>query len=153
VHDFEPGIEPSGLFWTIPFASSSIDVDEEDGRARLRARDLAVSDFHDFFNAISPSPSSQPARASFDTRWHGGGARTKINDATFGFAGQFVAGTATISFAVSAAGGVVYRSVADGQLTVSGGVGRERNGVFFAQGDGGDDGQQAGNWEGRYRLN
>ena len=138
VHDFEPGIKPSGLFWTIPVSDSAIDVDPRAGRARLRAGNLAVPDFGNFANAISRSPTSVPGHASFDVRWDGSGARTKIRDTTFDFAGQFVGGNATIRFVVKDDGSdVVYTSDAAGQKTVSAGVGRERNGVFF-----GDDNEE-----------
>jgi hypothetical protein len=141
VHDFEPGIAPTGLFWTIPISPSALDVDPGAGRARLRADRLAVPDFHDFFNAISPSPTSRPGHASFDARWDGSGAKSKVRDATFGFAGKFVAGNSTITFTVwdDDAPDLRYTSVADGQTTVSAGAGKERNGVFFSQDQGGGD--------------
>jgi len=144
VHDFEPGIERSGLFWTIPFSPAAIDADPHTGRARMHGDDLDVPDFHDFLNAVSPHPKKKPGRASFDVRWAGGGGRTPVRDETFGFRGVYVGGDATIQFAVMDVGhgnngrgadvgkvGVVYTSDPDGQKTVSAGVGRERNGVFF----------------------
>jgi hypothetical protein len=73
-----------------------------------------------------------PGHVTFDVRWARGGAVQKINDATFGFAGQFIPSIATIRFAVSDDGtGVVYKSDDAGQVTIGGGVGKERNGVFF----------------------
>lgn len=95
---------------------------------------VAVPDFHDFFNAVSPSPDPAPvaSRVSFDVRWQGGGQRQKIRDTTFDFGGEYVSGDAHITFSVSNNGtGITYTSIADGQKTVSAGVGRERNGVFF----------------------
>ena len=93
---------------------------------------LSVPDYHDFLNAVSPSPTSVPGHASFDVGWARGGAVTPIHDATFGFSGRFVPSVATIRFAVSDDGsGVVYSSDDSAQVTVSGGVGYERNGVFF----------------------
>ena len=43
---------------------------------------IPVPDFHDFFNAISPSPDPAPAAShvSFDVRWHGGGKRLKLRE-------------------------------------------------------------------------
>jgi hypothetical protein len=131
-HDFEPGIEPSGLFWTTPVAPSAIRVDEDDGTARLRVRNIAVPDFHDFFNAVSPNPTSVRSHVSFDVRWHPNGSATSIRDETFGFSGTFIPGDAAIDFTARHDGsGVVYRSDPAGQHTISGGVGRERNGIFF----------------------
>ena len=72
------------------------------------------------------------SHVSFDVSWQGGGERQKIRDDVYDFAGDYVSGDVRIRFAVSNDGsGVTYTSVADGQQTVSGGVGHERNGVFF----------------------
>jgi hypothetical protein len=143
VHDFEPGIAPSGLFWTIPIASSAISVDPGIGQARLHADNVAVTDFHNALIAIGlqpPPPEPLPSHVSFDVRWSGGGHRQKIRDQTFGFTGQYVAGPSTISFTASNdGGGVIYSSDPGGQYnpTVDEGgaglaaVGHERNGVFF----------------------
>jgi hypothetical protein len=132
VHDFEPGILPSGLFWTVPIARSAIASQPGHGRARWAESNMAVPDFHDFLNAVSPAPTSVPGHVSFDVRWTPGGAAQKINDAVFGFAGRFIPSVATIRFAVSDDGtGVVYKSDDAGQVTIGGGVGKERNGVFF----------------------
>jgi len=131
VHDWEPGIAPSGLFWTIPISPSAIIVNPQTGRATLRARDLAVADFHDFLNAISPNPSSVPAHVSFDVQWAGGRDTTELNDSTFDFSGTFVESDATIEFtARNDASSVVYRSDPTDQQSFGAGVGRERNGVF-----------------------
>ena len=132
VHDFEPGIRRSGLFWTIPVSPLALHAAPAEGRARFRAHHLAVPDYHDFFNAISPSPTSKPGHVSFDVRWTGNTPRTKIRDKVFGFKGHFIAGDAQISFSSHDDGsGVVYHSDPDGQRTVGAGVGHERNGVFF----------------------
>lgn len=106
------------------------------------ARDVPVTDFHDFFNAIlGGGPTPLPSHVSFDVRWSGRGERRKIRDATFGFAGRYRTGKATVSFTASDDGaGVIYTSDPDGQYNptpAQGGagspaVGHERNGVFFA---------------------
>lgn len=139
-HDFEPGIAPSGLFWTIPIAPSAIDVDPGRGRAHLHADNVAVTDFHNFFIAVGlspPPPSPLPSHVSFDVRWPGDGERQKIRDEKFGFTGQYVASATTISFtAFNDGGGVIYSSLPDGQHPPAGAtlpaVGHERNGKFFS---------------------
>jgi hypothetical protein len=136
VHDFEPGIAQSGLFWTIPIASSAIDVAPGSGRARLHADHVPVTDFHNFLIAVGleePPPSPLPSHVSFDVRWTGTGTRKVIRDETFRFTGHYVNCNSTISFTASNDGGdVIYRSDAAGQYNVGQpGVGHERNGVFF----------------------
>jgi hypothetical protein len=132
VHDFEPGIAPSGLFWTVPVPKSAVEASPGAGNARFHLQSFAVDDYHDFFNAISPSPTSQPAIVSFDVRWTGARPKTKLHDTTFGFEGDFIAGTATIAFTAQDVGSnVVYTSDPAGQTTAGSGVGHERNGIFF----------------------
>jgi hypothetical protein len=133
VHDFEPGIKPSGLFWTIPVPPTVASIDSTSGSGRYRIQNLAIPDFHDFFNAISPFPSTIPGHVSFDVRWTGGGDRTEIRDDVFGFEGTYVGGEASIMFRVydDNRRGVIYTSNPENQATVGVGVGRERNGVFF----------------------
>lgn len=140
-HDWEPGIAPSGLFWTIPISDWAIDVEPGAGRARLHAKDVAVTDYHDFFNAVfGGGPTPVPAHVSFDVSWSGNGDRQKIRDEKFGFAGHYVTGATTIRFeARNHSDEVIYASDHAGQYNPSvdqGGsgspaVGHERNGVFF----------------------
>jgi len=100
----------------------------------MHAEHLAVPDFHDFLNAVSPSPKTKPGHVSFDVRWHGDdNDRTHVRDTTFGFVGEFVPTKGHINFRVSDdRSRVVYSSNPHGQTTVGGAVGRERNGVFFS---------------------
>jgi hypothetical protein len=140
-HDWEPGIAPSGLFWTIPIPAWSIDYDAGTGEARLRASNLAVTDFHDFFNAVQGGgPDPMPSHVSFEVRWAGHGDRRKIRDEDFGFAGHYVTGPATIRFRAADDGaGVTYTADRGGQYNPdasqggpgSPAVGHERNGIFF----------------------
>jgi hypothetical protein len=135
VHDFEPGIAPSGLFWTIPIEPGAIKVDPVTGEARLRAQAVKVDDFHDILNALGivPGPAPVSSRASFEVRWAGHGAPVDLHDSTFGFMGHYVTGPATISFtAGNDKSGVVYSSDPLGQSNVgTPAVGTEQNGVFF----------------------
>jgi hypothetical protein len=133
VHDWEPGILASGLFWTIPISPSSIIVNQNTGAATLRVSNLAVPDYGNFFNAISPTPDPPPvpSHVSFEVTWPGRGAVTEIDDDVFDFSGRFVVSDATISFtARNDNAGVIYRSNPDGQISFDAGVGSERNGIF-----------------------
>jgi hypothetical protein len=132
VHDFEPGIADSGLFWTIPIPFWAIDISPWSGRARFRVRHLAVPDFHDFITAVSPDPPTKPSHVSFDMTWKANGDRQTISDPDFGYRGTFIPSDLSIVFSASNDGsGVVYTSDSGPQTTIGGGVGRERNGVFF----------------------
>ena len=131
VHDFEPGIAPSGLFWTTRIGRSAVDARPERGTGRMRATLLAVGDYHDFLSSMAPNPTPVPSQASFDVRWLGGGPPQAVRSEEFGFAGTYVEADAHIDFTVRQRGSrVVYRSHPDGQSTVGGGTGVERTGVF-----------------------
>jgi hypothetical protein len=135
VHDFNPGIAPSGLFWTIPIEPGAVKVDPATGEARLRVQALKIEDYHDILNSIGIVPPTPPlpSRVTFDVRWAGHGDPIDLNDPTFGFMGHYVTGPATISFTGSNDGStVVYRSDPTGQTNVGlPAVGTEQNGVFF----------------------
>jgi hypothetical protein len=132
LHDFEPGIAPSGLFWTIPISGGAADASPGSGRARFRMSGLALNDYHDFITAISPNPPDMPSHVSFDVTWSGGGDRANVTDSDYHFTGDFVGGDASIAFtAWNDRTGVVYTSDPGGQVTIGAGVGHERNGVFF----------------------
>ena len=141
LHDFEPGIARSGLFWTIPIPTSSISYDTNTGRARFHAHNARVTDYHDFLNAVlGGGPKPLASVVSFDVRWHGHGHHRRLRDKKFGFEGKYITGPTTVTFTAKQHGSnVVYRSVPTGQYnpTVkqmgagSPAVGHERNGVFF----------------------
>ena len=92
-----------------------------------------MPDFHDFFNAVSPSPARKRGHVTFDVRWRGDeDDRRRIRDRKFRFEGEYVPTRAHIDFRVSDdRSPVVYTSLPHGQTTVSGGIGHERNGAFF----------------------
>lgn len=105
------------------------------GSARLHADDLSLGDYHNFANSFGgPAAKFDPARTSFEVRWTGGGTRQTIHDTTYGFEGVFVDGPISLTFtATNEKTGITYTSVAgERQTTVGGGVGRERNGIFFS---------------------
>ena len=112
---------------------SAFDVIPGQGRARFKVENLALPDYHDFVNSVSPHPSSVPGHVSFEVTWAGGGGRQKVRDDTFDFGGDFETGKATIAFSVSDDGiPTRYTSDPSGQSNPGPpGVGHERNGVFF----------------------
>ena len=132
VHDFEPGIRQSGLFWTIPVPAAAVESDLDAGTARYHLQGEHVPDFHDFFNAVSPHARRRPGVVDFDVQFTAVGPRAQIRDKKFGFSGLFAPAQLHIDFAArDLDSDVSYHSVSDGQVTVGGGMGREQNGIFF----------------------
>lgn len=132
-HDFNPGIKPSGLFWTIPFDRSTFDASPGKGTARFRVENVPMPDYHDIISGVLGGP-AVPGHVTFEVTWWGGGSRSNIKDDTYGFGGEFVGGPSTITFSVSDdGGGTVYTADKAGQGNgpLLPGVGHERNGVFY----------------------
>jgi len=136
VHDFEPGIESNGLFWTIPIAPGWVDIDPAAGTARFVGRNVPVPDWHDFINAVSGG-SSIPSRVDFEVRWTKAGEPVQLSspkDGGFDFAAEYTPAKATITFtAKNDNSDVVYMSDPDlsSQVNpVTPVVGTEQNGVF-----------------------
>ncbi|TMC76113.1 MAG: hypothetical protein E6J08_14790, partial [Chloroflexi bacterium] len=52
IHDYDPGITSSGLFWTIAVPDDSVDSEIEDGKARFKLSDLAIPDYGTIVNGL-----------------------------------------------------------------------------------------------------
>jgi hypothetical protein len=130
IHDYNPGIAPNGVFWTIPISDDAIDVNPGKGRARIAARDLEIPDYGDFVNSLLPGP-SEPAVVSFDVRWFDVQSRRNAKEPTEGFGGEFAVTSATIEWSSQQAGFRFQSDPADASRPLYALVGNERNGVFF----------------------
>jgi hypothetical protein len=132
IHDFNPGIRRSGLFWTEAVPTRSIDANLLQQRSRFHMRHHPMRDYHDFGNSVSPHPTWVPGHVTFDAHWTANGLRQRVRDPDFGYVGKFMPADMQISFVVSDDNdGVVYHSVPDGQVAVGGVIGHERNGRYF----------------------
>ena len=151
IDDLNPGITPSGLFWTavIPPDSVQVGFDEDeddddqgqsggggghtlDGAASVRVKNIAVQDFGNIGNALfGGGPPPVPATLSYEVRWSGVNERVQINNAAQGFRGDFVRNQAQMKWS-AVVGDFKFVS---GPLSTSSSVfaelGLERNGSFF----------------------
>jgi hypothetical protein len=127
VHDFNPGIESSGLFWTTRIDRGNVKVNLGDGSASLHVGDLDVEDYGNVVNALLDGP-SVPAAVSFDVTWSGISERVKIRNGDIDFGGEYIRNEAQLVWSASEAG-FSFQSdpLASGFAT----LGHERNGVFF----------------------
>jgi hypothetical protein len=144
--DLNPGIAPSGLFWTMAVPPESVRVvdpgddggadddsnDDFDGGATVRLRNVAVTDFHDFGNALfGGGPPPVPATLSYEVRWSRQGEVARITNEEQGFTGKYVRNQAQMEWAATS-GDFSYRSgPASTSSSVFAEVGHERNGSFF----------------------
>ena len=70
IHDFNPGIAQSGLFWTTVVDRSAVSVGLGAGTAVFEARNLPQKDFFDIQNAILGNGASpRQGHVSFRVEW------------------------------------------------------------------------------------
>jgi hypothetical protein len=134
IHDFNPGIAPSGLFWTIRIPDESVEVDLDDAEASMNLSDVEIEDYHDIVNALQDGPSVH-ADVSFHVRWHGVKDRVHVRDKQNEFVGDFIEDTATCRWSAETEKFKFVSAPANTSTTVFAQIGRERNGVFFNNND------------------
>jgi hypothetical protein len=130
VHDFNPGIRESGLFWTQPITEDSLEVGLEEGTASLALDDLDEEDYHNLHNALLDGP-SDPASVSFDMSWKAIDKPMNVTDSVHRFAGRFRLCAVQIEWSATAPGFTFVSDPASTTHNVRSVIGHERNGVFF----------------------
>jgi hypothetical protein len=102
ITDFNPDITPSGLFWTTTIPPDDVDVDFEEGEASMRVRNIAVTDYHDFDNALfGGGAPPEPVILSFRVRWSGIQERVRIRNLEQDFSGKFIRNQAQMEWAAT----------------------------------------------------
>jgi hypothetical protein len=138
-----PGIAPSGLFWTAALPEDAVDVDFEDGTAVMRASNLQILDFGTIANALfGGGPPPVPATVSFVVRWSEGAGgegegeedldRVHVVNASDGHAGVFVRNTAQMEWSATVGDFDFVSAPIDTSSSSFAEVGHERNGTFFS---------------------
>jgi hypothetical protein len=132
VHDFNPGILPSGLFWVVQLPGDAFTVSHDGRRATLEAKDVCVLDSFQFLG-----PNNVAASVSFKVRWEATGPRELRGSGTAvpptdpaAFLGRFARARATGSFSGSEVGFSFAGRGDTGDTFAE--LGPERNGVFLA---------------------
>jgi hypothetical protein len=134
MHDFNGGILPSGLFWTLDVHHSSVDFRMSNRRAVLQVKNLPVIDTFQFFG-----PNNTPAMVDFRAEWaatgpavaRGSGDAVPPTDAA-AFLGQIAPAVSNIS-CFGEEFGFNFKSNS-GASSAAGGwaqIGTERNGSFI----------------------
>jgi len=128
LHDFNGGVQPSGLFWIVQVPDDALKV--EGLTAKLHVVNAPVIDDFQFF-----APGGVAATVSYDITWTASGAvqhfqpqSSDLMDPS-NFAAEFRAAVATISFTGTEAGFTVTGTgTSDGIFAE---MGTERNGSFL----------------------
>ena len=131
----------------VPVDHDALEVDFEQGRARLRVRDLAVFDDHDLANSVTqglglngdpdyPYPPIAPvspvrAKVTFDVEWNGIVSMAQIHNSSQGFMGSFLSTGATINWSADQPGFHFESETPNPARNLVSVLGQEQNGVFF----------------------
>jgi hypothetical protein len=134
VHDYNAGIPPSELFWTVDLPHKAFSVGHRHKRARLHLRDLPLIETFTFLG-----PSDTPAALSMTIEWEaieepvelGSGSAVPLDDPA-AFLGRFARARSTARFSGRQLG---FSFKSDPGVSSDDGyaqIGIERNGVFLA---------------------
>lgn len=133
LHDFNPGILPSGLFWTTAVAESALQVDVDAGTATLALDDFDTDDYHNLRNALTGG-SEDDASVSFKMTWTATGKPFNVSDPVHSFAGRFSIAAVDIEWSASVPStGFTFTSDPSSNKQVKSVMGREQNGIFFSE--------------------
>ena len=99
-----PGIKPSGLFWTAMLPEDAVKVHSDDAGAEMRASNVHVLDYGDFANSLfgggkPPVPATRQSHGAFNTALQVGGSCASVIGG-FGFGsclGGFGCSTASLN--------------------------------------------------------
>jgi hypothetical protein len=130
IHDFDAGIQPSGLFWTVRIPDDAVHVDLATGTAEMHVRDLEVCDYYNIPNALKKG-ASQPATISFDVYWEKPTAVDEIVNADQGFAGTFLEVTSALVWSAKTANFAFVSDPASTSTSMFARIGYEANGRFL----------------------
>jgi len=131
IHDFNPGIAPSGLFWTIRIPDESVEIDLDNATASMKLSDVELRDFFSIPNSFMRG-SSVPGDISLHMRWSGVQQRVHLHDEQNTFDAHVIEDTATMSWSARTQGFKFVSDPAITSTTVFAEIGREQNGVFFS---------------------
>ena len=113
-------IDSNDVFWMVEVDENALEVNFDEGKARLHVRNLLVYDDHDLANSVTqglglpgglgfPYPAIPPvapirATVSFDVEWSGIVAMAQIENTAQQFKGSFLSTGATIKWSAKEEG-------------------------------------------------
>jgi hypothetical protein len=128
-----PGVAPSGLFWTMALPVESIDVNLGKGSAIMRGAGLSMPDFGDFGNSLFGGKPTTPASVSFTVQWSGAAGRANVVNTSDGHAGEFVYTSAQMEWSAVVGDYEFVSAPLSTSKSDFAEIGHEQNGVFFTE--------------------
>ena len=134
IHDFNPGITPNGLFWTVFAPCESVQFDLKAGTASLHVRHLPMKDYFTLENALVGG-GRPPKRAvvSFKVVWQATGERMRFDNAAQQFRGVFRLASAQMEWSARTDDFTFQSAPLETSTTDAAELGWERNGSFYGQ--------------------
>jgi len=132
IHDFNPGITQSGLFWTTVAPADSVQVNLNAGTATL---ELDLEHMKDFFNLenalVGGGARPNPAIVSFKVQWTSVGPAIQFDNAAQSFRGTFRNAMAQMEW-TARSGDFEFESAPLATSTTDAAeLGQESNGSFY----------------------
>ena len=134
IHDYDPGITRSGLFWTIAVPDDSVDAEFEDAAASFKLSNLAIADYGSILNGLFHTAPPAAGHISFDIRWSGAKKTGTYTNPGQRFRMEFAQTGAHISWHGST-GSDTFHTTGGTQTVEFAQIARQRSGVFFDEGD------------------
>ncbi len=129
IHDNNPGITQSGLFWTVRVPDRAVTYDEKTGVGTLKVEGIRLNDHYHVGNALAGGPSDKVV-ASFTSTWKATGKPQKVSSEADDFVGMFRDAVSTCEWESQGSGFAYKTDPADTSNTVFALIGKERNGAF-----------------------
>jgi hypothetical protein len=132
IHDFNPGIEQNGLFWTAILPADDVRVDLNAGTATLEAHDLHMKDYGDLENSLTGYAGQPvPSVVSFKVQWTATGNVNNWNNTAQKFRGKFRDALAQMEYKIRTVDFDIVSAPLTDSTTVAAEFGEESNGSFY----------------------
>jgi hypothetical protein len=132
IHDFNPGIAQSGLFWTSIVPDDYVRVDVNNSRAIVEVRNLHMKDYIDIENAlVGNGPPPLPSVVSYRVEWNATGAINEFDNVAQQFRGAFRAASAQMEWVARTVDFDFVSAPIATSTTDAAQLGREHNGSFY----------------------
>jgi hypothetical protein len=128
VHDWNPGVSATGVFWTTPIEKRNVVVNAETGAATMSVFNLPMPDYGDLVTALTTGESVQ-GTVNVVCQWDAGEEMMETSSDEYNFAGNYFHNVATLSWSAENEDGT--RFVADPMSVGFAEVGTTRNGQFM----------------------
>ena len=156
LHDFNPGISETGVFWTMPVPPDSAAMNLGKGEAAFCLSDAQMPDMGDLLTATwgggavdglgMPLSPVFASTVSVEARWFDGGSKETLEDEVNQFRYVHRVTDARIKWR-SIRRGAMFESDEGPQVVDYAAIGKERNGVFFRGDDDHTDDSDSDSWD------